>query len=64
MSKESGVAKEVNCGLCSRLFRRESDQKCHKCVTEWQKPVSEQLWEAQCMSTVPEMVSEQMTGHW
>ena len=33
-SQASEVAKEVLCELCSRSFRKESDKKRHKCVTE------------------------------
>ena len=36
VSQASEVAKEVVCELCSRAFGRESDKKCHKCVTECQ----------------------------
>ena len=36
VSQASEVAKEVVCELCSRAFRRESDKKHHKCVTERQ----------------------------
>ncbi len=33
---------EVECVVCSRRFRRESDRKRHKCIEERQKPISEQ----------------------
>ena len=39
---------EVVCEVCFRTFRRESDRKRHKCVTERQKLISEQCGAAQC----------------
>ena len=36
------------CEVCSRIFRRESDCKRHKCVAERRKPVSEQRGSVQC----------------
>ena len=32
----------IKCDECGRFFRRESDKKRHKCISERQKPVSEQ----------------------
>ena len=34
--------------VCRRLFRRESDKARHKCITERDKPVSEQSGAVQC----------------
>ena len=42
------VVRDVFCQACSRSFRRLSDKKRHKCVTERQKPVCEQRGAAQC----------------
>ena len=38
----------VECEVCSTIFRRESDKKRHKCVSERQKPISEQRGASQC----------------
>ena len=38
----------IECDVCDRTFRRESDKKCHKCISERQKPVCEQRGAAQC----------------
>ena len=43
------TGRDVVCEVCSRSFRREGDKKRHKCVTEREKPVSEQRGAAQCM---------------
>ena len=40
--------REVRCHTCARSFRRESDKKRHKCVTERSKPVQEQRGAVQC----------------
>ena len=40
--------KEVEYSVCRRLFRKESDKAMHKCSTEREKPVSEQLGAVQC----------------
>ena len=32
----------VVCGVCGRAFRREGDNKRHKCIRERSKPVCEQ----------------------
>ena len=40
--------KEVECSVCRRLFRRESDKVRHKCITEREKPVSEQVGAVKC----------------
>ena len=42
------VVRDVFCQACSRSFRRLSDKKRHKCVTERQKPVCEQRGAALC----------------
>ena len=46
----SAAAREVECEVCSRKFRRESDKKRHKCLSERNKPVSEQRGAAQCQT--------------
>ena len=38
----------VECGVCGRSFRRESDKKRHMCVAERSKPVWEQHGAVQC----------------
>ena len=38
----------VNCDVCGRSFRRESDRKRHKCIEERLKPVWEQQDAVQC----------------
>ena len=43
------AGRDVVCEVCSRSFRREGDKKGHKCVTEREKPVSEQRGAAQCL---------------
>ena len=40
--------KEVEYSVCRRLFRKESDKAMHKCSTEREKPVLEQLGAVQC----------------
>ncbi len=42
VGQPSAAAKEVDCEVCSTKFRRESDKKRHKCLSERNKPVSEQ----------------------
>ena len=42
------VAREVECLVCSRKFRRESDKKRHKCLEERSKPLCEQRGATQC----------------
>ena len=39
---------QIKCDECNRTFRRESDRKRHKCISERQKPVSEQRGAVQC----------------
>ena len=39
---------QIKCDECNRTFRRESDRKHHKCISERQKPVSEQRGAVQC----------------
>ena len=39
---------QVKCDECHRCFKRESDKKRHKCISERQKPVSEQRGAVQC----------------
>ena len=40
--------REVRCHTCARSFRRKSDKKRHKCVTERSKPMQEQRGAVQC----------------
>ena len=40
----------VLCETCGRTFRRESDKKRHKCITERQKPIHEQHGAVHCTS--------------
>ena len=40
---------EVKCEVCLRIFRRTSDLKRHKCISERQKPVCEQHGAVQCV---------------
>ena len=40
--------RDVECEICNRSFRRECDKKRHKCISERQKPVSEQSGATQC----------------
>ena len=46
--QDSMGTRDVMCTVCLRNFRRESDQKRHKCVDERSKPVWEQQGAAQC----------------
>ena len=39
---------QVQCPVCLRTFRRKSDMKRHKCMTERRKPVHEQQGAVQC----------------
>ena len=50
VAQSSAAAREVECEVCSRKFRRESDKKRHKCLSERNKPVSEQRGAAQCQT--------------
>ena len=50
VTQSSAAAREVECEVCSRKFRRESDKKRHKCLSERNKPVSEQRGAAQCQT--------------
>ena len=43
-------AQEVECDVCSRKFRRESDMKRHKCLDERSKPLCEQKGSTQCQT--------------
>ena len=36
------LSKQIKCDECGQSFRRESDKKRHKCISERQKPVNEQ----------------------
>ena len=40
--------RQVQCDVCRRSFRRESDKARHKCKSEREKPVSEQRGSVQC----------------
>ena len=42
------AVREVECSVCSRKFRKESDKKRHKCLEERSKPVCEQRGAIQC----------------
>ncbi len=42
VGQSSAAATEVECEVCSTKFRRESDKERHKCLSERNKPVSEQ----------------------
>ena len=48
--QRAAVTSEVECGVCGRTFRRESDQKRHKCVNERRKPVSQQKGAVECVT--------------
>ena len=50
VAQSSAAAREVKCEACSRKFRRESDKRRHKCLSERNKPVSEQRGTAQCQT--------------
>ena len=50
VAQSSAAAREVECEVCSRKFRRESEKKRHKCLSERNKPVSEQRGGAQCQT--------------
>ena len=39
---------QIKCDKCNRLFRREKDRKRHYCISERQKPMSEQRGAVQC----------------
>ena len=45
----STAVRDVVCENCCRTFRRESDKKRHKCLSERQKPVSQQQGAIQCL---------------
>ena len=45
---QEDVANQIKCDECNRYFRRESDRKRHKCISERQKPVNEQRGAVQC----------------
>ena len=45
---QEDAVNQIKCDECNRLFRRESDRKRHKCISEGQKPVSEQHGAVQC----------------
>ena len=47
-SMTASVEEGVRCEECQRTFRRESDRKRHKCISERMKPVSEQRGSIQC----------------
>ena len=42
------VTNQVLCRACRRAFRRESDRKIHKCISERQKPIQEQRGAVHC----------------
>ena len=42
------ATRDVECDVCGRFFRRESDKKRHKCVDERRKPGSQQKGAVQC----------------
>ena len=44
-------AQEVECDVCFRKFRRESDMKRHKCLDERSKPLCEQKGSTKCRQT-------------
>ena len=48
--QREAVSREVECEVCFRKFRRESDKKRHKCLSERNKPVNQQKGAAQCQS--------------
>ena len=41
---------EVECSVCTRKFRRESDKKRHKCLAVRRKPLCEHRGSAQCIT--------------
>ena len=41
LNRQAGAMRDVECEVCGRKFRRESDKKRHKCVEERRKPVHE-----------------------
>ena len=45
---QDNPANQIKCDECGRSFRRESDKKRHKCISERQKPISEQRGAVQC----------------
>ena len=47
-ARRLGMEKNVVCSECRRLFRREQDKACHKCIAERRRPVSEQTGAVQC----------------
>ena len=47
-SDEHLPPKEVECCVCGRYFRRESDKTRHKCINEREKPIHEQAGAIQC----------------
>ena len=42
LSNQCMPAKEVECVVCRRTFRRESDKARYKCISEKKKPVHQQ----------------------
>ena len=48
--QRAAATRDVECEVCGRKFRRESDRKRHKCVDERRKPVSQQKGAVQCGS--------------
>ena len=47
-NKQEAATKDLECEVCGRKFRRESDKKRHKCVEERRKPVSQQRGAIKC----------------
>lgn len=41
LNRQAAAMRDVECKVCGRKFRRESDKKRHKCVEERRKPVHE-----------------------
>ena len=48
--QRAAATRDVECEVCGRKFRRESDRKRHKCVDERRKPVSQQKGAVKCRS--------------
>ena len=49
-TSQRGNTQEVECDVCFRKFRRESDMKRHKCLDERSKPLHEQKGSTQCQT--------------